>query len=92
MLPSLWMRTLRNLCVIDEVNSCKIGAFDSRVYEDSSLVGCYAMPISNSYRRIDIAQSLHVQGHATFLGLLITSRHVNAPEDLTLQNILIFIS
>ena len=50
------------------------------------------MPISNSYRGTEIAQALHVQGHAAFLGPLFTTRHVNGPEDLSLQNILMFLS
>jgi hypothetical protein len=86
------MRTPRNRYVIEEVNSCKIGDFDSRVYKDSSLLGCYVMPISNSYRGTEIAQSLSVQGHAAFLGPLITSQYVNGPEDLSLQTIFMFLS
>jgi len=50
------------------------------------------MPISNSYRRIVGAQTIYVQGHAAFLGLLITSQHVNASEDVSLPNILMFLS
>jgi hypothetical protein len=40
------------------------------------------MPLINIYRRLAGAQSLHVQGHTAFLGLLSSSRHVKWPRRL----------